>query len=70
MTTRLLWLGILQGLTEFLPVSSSGHLSIVQNLWGFESPPRGLDLPAGSSRTYSHCGGSGSPVTAWPWACR
>lgn len=44
MTTRLLWLGILQGLTEFLPVSSSGHLSIVQNLWGFESPPLGFDL--------------------------
>ena len=44
MTTRLLWLGILQGLTEFLPVSSSGHLSIVQNLWGFDSPPLGLDL--------------------------
>jgi undecaprenyl-diphosphatase len=27
-------LGLLQGLTEFLPVSSSGHLAILQNLWG------------------------------------
>ncbi len=26
--------GVLQGLTEFLPVSSSGHLSIVQNIFG------------------------------------
>lgn len=26
--------GIIQGLTEFLPVSSSGHLSILQNLFG------------------------------------
>ena len=27
-------LGIIQGLTEFLPVSSSGHLTIVSNLFG------------------------------------
>ena len=29
-----LLLGIVQGVTEFLPISSSGHLSIVQNLLG------------------------------------
>ena len=29
-------LGILQGLTEFLPVSSSGHLAIVSNLFGID----------------------------------
>ncbi len=28
-------LGILQGLAEFLPISSSGHLLIVRNLFGF-----------------------------------
>lgn len=27
-------LGIIQGVAEFLPISSSGHLSIVQNLFG------------------------------------
>ncbi|MBQ7125331.1 MAG: undecaprenyl-diphosphate phosphatase [Clostridia bacterium] len=26
--------GIIQGLTEFLPISSSGHLAIVQNIFG------------------------------------
>ena len=29
-----IFLGLIQGLTEFLPVSSSGHLSIFQNLFG------------------------------------
>jgi Uncharacterized bacitracin resistance protein len=30
-----LLLGIIQGLTEFLPVSSSGHLTILSNIFGF-----------------------------------
>lgn len=29
-------LGLIQGVAEFLPISSSGHLSIVQNLFGLE----------------------------------
>lgn len=29
-------IGMIQGLTEFLPVSSSGHLSIMQNVFGME----------------------------------
>jgi len=31
-------LGLVQGITEFLPVSSSGHLVIVQDLFGWSGP--------------------------------
>ena len=31
-------LGVMQGLTEFLPVSSSGHLVLLQKIFGIEEP--------------------------------
>jgi len=37
-------LGFIQGLTEFLPISSSGHLVIFQNLLGFAEPQLLLDV--------------------------
>ena len=37
-------LAIIQGLTEFLPVSSSGHLVIFQKILGFEEPPVFFDI--------------------------
>lgn len=36
-------LGILQGVTEFLPISSSGHLVIVPYLLGWQNPGLALD---------------------------
>lgn len=39
-----LFLGFLQGATEFLPVSSSGHLVMGQALLGVELPGAGLEI--------------------------
>lgn len=37
-------LGLIQGLTEFLPVSSSGHLVLLQNLFGMSEPELLFDI--------------------------
>jgi undecaprenyl-diphosphatase len=38
------FLGVIQGLTEFLPISSSGHLVIFQHLIGLKDPELLLDI--------------------------
>ena len=37
-------LGIIQGVTEFLPISSSGHLVIAQELLGIEQPGNQFEI--------------------------
>jgi len=42
--TEAVLLGIVQGVTEFLPVSSSGHLVLFQNLLGLSEPLLAFDI--------------------------
>lgn len=37
-------MGLAQGLTEFLPISSSGHLVFLQQVFGFKKPMLGFDI--------------------------
>lgn len=37
-------LGLVQGLTEFLPISSSGHLVLFQNIFGMKDPMISFDI--------------------------
>ncbi|MDY5634606.1 MAG: undecaprenyl-diphosphate phosphatase, partial [Treponema porcinum] len=37
-------LGILQGIAEFLPISSSGHLAVMQKLFSLEGVPLLFDI--------------------------
>ena len=43
-STKALLLGVVQGITEYLPVSSSGHLVIAQSLFGMEEPELFFDI--------------------------
>ena len=41
---QVLLLGLIEGLTEFIPVSSTGHLLLVGHFLGFESPGRTFEV--------------------------
>jgi len=43
-TLEALILGIIQGIAEFLPISSSGHLVVLQRVFGIEEPALTFDI--------------------------
>ena len=43
-TVTAFWLGLVQGLTEFFPVSSSGHLVLLQHFFGIREPQLAFDV--------------------------
>ena len=43
-TIEAIILGLIQGLTEFLPVSSSGHLVLFQNLFGIKEATQAFSI--------------------------
>ena len=45
-TLKFILIGFVQGLTEFLPVSSSGHLVVAQYLLGIEAQDLSIEVAA------------------------
>jgi len=43
-TWQVILLGLIEGLTEFIPVSSTGHLLLVGHFLGFESPTKSFEV--------------------------
>ena len=43
-TWQVILLGLIEGLTEFIPVSSTGHLLLVGHFLGFQSPGRTFEV--------------------------
>lgn len=43
-TLEVIFLGILEGFTEFLPVSSTGHLLLAGHFLGFDSPNKSFEV--------------------------
>jgi undecaprenyl-diphosphatase len=41
---QVIWLAIIQGLTEFLPISSNAHLTVIPQLLNWKDPGLGFDV--------------------------
>ena len=52
---RIIGLAAVQGLAEFLPVSSSGHLALAESVFGLDSPGPALELFLHAGTLFSVC---------------
>jgi undecaprenyl-diphosphatase len=43
-TWHVILLGLIEGLTEFIPVSSTGHLLLAGHFLGFDSPGKSFEV--------------------------
>ncbi len=43
-TWQVILLGLIEGLTEFIPVSSTGHLLLIGHFLGFDSPAKAFEI--------------------------
>lgn len=57
-------LGLVQGVAEFLPISSSGHLTLLQHFFGMEEPTS----CSTSCSTSPHCWRCASTISRTCWA--
>ena len=53
MNLHVLTLGLIQGITEFMPISSSGHLALAKIFLGVDLPPLSYDLVLHVATTFA-----------------